>query len=219
LVVITIIAILAALLSPVIASLKSKGNISPSLSNLRQIGIALTVYCADGDGCLPPQKDPATGLDWSGQLVVAKLLAPKMLLAPEDRLYRRPLGAPTDIGGLYRRSYGINSSKWTFLGNGYQSPWPKDISAKGAKLFTVPPTILLAGENFGGGTGAGAYVGVTECEGLDGTPRDLYPKAGHGACYLRADGSGFFASKTDMSKYRADTDYAGNRADPWKWKP
>jgi len=219
LVVIAIIAILAALLSPVITTLKSKGNVSTSMANLRQIGIALGLYCTDGDGSLPPQKDPASGLDWSGQLVVAKFLDPKTLAAPEDRLYRRPLGAPTGIGGLYRRSYGINSAKWTYLGNGYQSPWPKDISAKGAKLFTVPGYILLAGENFGGGSGAGAYVGISECEGLDGAPRDLYPKAGHGACYLRADGSGFYSSVADMSKYRADTDYGGNRADPWKWKP
>ena len=219
LVVIAIIAVLAAMLFPVMGSIKSKASRTASLSNLRQIGIALRLYCTDGDGCLPPQIDPATQLDWSGQMVVAKLLDPKMLRAPADQLYRRPLGAPAAIGALYNRSYGINSSKWTYLGNGYQSPWPKDTYAKGARLFTVPSNILLAGENFGGGTGAGAYVGIPECEGLDGAPRDLYPDAGHGACYVRADGSAFFASVSEMSAFRADTDYGGNRNDPWKWTP
>ena len=219
LVVIAIIAILAAILFPLANSLKSKANRAASLSNLRQIGIALRLYCTDGDGCLPPQIDPVTQLDWSGQLVVAKLLDPKMLSAPADRLFRRPLGAPSAIGALYSRSYGNNSAKWTYLGNGYQSPWPKDTYARGARLFTVPSSILLAGENFGGGSGAGAYVGIPECEGLDARAQDLYPDSGHGACYLRADGAACFASVAEMNAFRADTDYGGNRNDPWMWKP
>lgn len=51
--VIAIIAIIMALLLPAIASVREKARIARCLSNLRQIGTAITLYAANHDGDLP----------------------------------------------------------------------------------------------------------------------------------------------------------------------
>jgi prepilin-type N-terminal cleavage/methylation domain-containing protein/prepilin-type processing-associated H-X9-DG protein len=62
LVVIAIIAILAALLLPSLASAQAKGKKTVCLSNLRQLGVAITAYAADNDGKIPygPKAPPFT---------------------------------------------------------------------------------------------------------------------------------------------------------------
>jgi len=219
LVVIAIIAVLAALAVPAISNSISRGQRSASISNLRGIAAAFHQFAADNDGFLPAHVDGASGLDWSGQLVAGGYASGMSFRAPADRNERRSLNPPAAVGGLFIRSYGNNSAKYTYVQSGYQSPWPKDVGQCGARIAMVPGRIILAGENFGGDSGSdsGAYVGVAEWEGLDGLPRDLYP--GGGACFVKADGSAFFAKPEEMNEFRADTDYAGDPRDPWKWKP
>ena len=53
LVVIAIIAILAALLLPVIAKSKEAGKSAACLSNLRQVGLALQMFVQDNDNKMP----------------------------------------------------------------------------------------------------------------------------------------------------------------------
>lgn len=57
LVVITIIAILAGLLLPVLGRAKESGRATACLSNLRQIGIALQLYVQDNNNRLPVMRD------------------------------------------------------------------------------------------------------------------------------------------------------------------
>jgi prepilin-type N-terminal cleavage/methylation domain-containing protein/prepilin-type processing-associated H-X9-DG protein len=62
LVVIAIVGILAALMLPALSSAKGAGRKAACISNLRQIGIAITVYAADHDGRIPygPKAPPFT---------------------------------------------------------------------------------------------------------------------------------------------------------------
>ncbi len=53
LVVVAIVCILAALLFPGLASAKLKGKQTACVSNLKQLGVAFNLYCADNDGRLP----------------------------------------------------------------------------------------------------------------------------------------------------------------------
>ena len=62
LVVIAIIAILAAILFPVFAQAREKARQSACLSNLRQIGIAFSLYAQDYDELLPDRRDLKSSL-------------------------------------------------------------------------------------------------------------------------------------------------------------
>ena len=70
LVVIAVIAILAALLFPVFAQARGKARETTCLSNLRQAGIAMSMYISDYDGLYPYAVDPAdrdTPQIWNGE--------------------------------------------------------------------------------------------------------------------------------------------------------
>ncbi len=57
--VIAIIAVLAALLFPVFSSAREKARQTSCLSNLRQLGLAISMYSQDYDGLYPYMVDPA----------------------------------------------------------------------------------------------------------------------------------------------------------------
>lgn len=60
LVVIAIIAILAAILFPVFASARNSARKTACLSNCKQIGMGLQMYCQEYDGCGPMSNYPST---------------------------------------------------------------------------------------------------------------------------------------------------------------
>ncbi|MDB6025688.1 MAG: N-terminal cleavage protein [Verrucomicrobiales bacterium] len=65
LVVIAIIAILAGLLLPALGRAKARGKQAACLSNLRQLGLAMTMYAHDNDGWLPATThDMPTNFSW-----------------------------------------------------------------------------------------------------------------------------------------------------------
>jgi general secretion pathway protein G len=61
LVVIGILAVLAGMLFPVMSRVREKGRSTACQSNLKQLGLALAMYCDDYDGIYPWGVDPA---DW-----------------------------------------------------------------------------------------------------------------------------------------------------------
>jgi prepilin-type N-terminal cleavage/methylation domain-containing protein len=66
LVVMAIISVLASLLLPALASTKSKARATQCLNNLRQIGIASTLYASDNDDSLP--RSEHQGQTWVASL-------------------------------------------------------------------------------------------------------------------------------------------------------
>ncbi|CAN5712009.1 hypothetical protein BH11ARM2_BH11ARM2_19110 [soil metagenome] len=66
LVVITIIAILAALLFPVFSQAKQSANQTSTMSNIRQLGIAASLYESDEDDTLPGATDGGMGAGREG---------------------------------------------------------------------------------------------------------------------------------------------------------
>ncbi len=73
LVVIAIIGILAAMLLPALNKARNKAKTALCTSNLKQIGVAVTLYADDYNGCYPPGYENAAGSDW--HLLIGPYLA------------------------------------------------------------------------------------------------------------------------------------------------
>jgi prepilin-type N-terminal cleavage/methylation domain-containing protein len=90
LVVIAIIAILAAMLMPVLSRGKERGRTAVCLSNLHQIGVALQIYIDQNDNHLPFMQDRSTNsmttnIYPSVDIVLKNQLgSPKILRCPSD---------------------------------------------------------------------------------------------------------------------------------------
>jgi prepilin-type N-terminal cleavage/methylation domain-containing protein/prepilin-type processing-associated H-X9-DG protein len=104
LVVIGIIAILAAIISPLFARAREAGRRASCLSNLKQIGLAFAMYVDDYDGCYPNTGDPYLWMGRRWRWPLAPYLAYNARrdpAAPEDPLHsvgggRNVLICPSD---------------------------------------------------------------------------------------------------------------------------
>jgi len=112
LVVVTIIAILAALLMPALASAREKARQAVCMSNLKQLGLAMTMYADDhGGGVITRTPGTAGNVAWYQKLIHGGYLhLPEIGDYPEGyyegpRLYRCP-SLLTDDDGPYN-SYGV----------------------------------------------------------------------------------------------------------------
>ena len=114
LVVIAIISILAALLMPALKSARETAKSISCMSNLKQIGVALSAYVNDSDGKLM-QKGPGLADPWSTCLAPylnIRDVWPFPLGQPPPGVFRCPAADPSELGFTMtsgdRTHYGIN---------------------------------------------------------------------------------------------------------------
>ena len=107
LVVIAIISLLAAILFPVFSQARAKAYQAQCASNLRQIGLALTMYAQDNDETLMPGRHRATPLPGTPRPGAARRLSARQLLRRLGGaglwVCPRPRRVPLPDGRLARR--------------------------------------------------------------------------------------------------------------------
>ncbi|MCC6579782.1 MAG: DUF1559 domain-containing protein [Phycisphaeraceae bacterium] len=242
LVVISIISLLLAILLPALAKARQAARTIQCASSLKQVGLGFFGYAADHKGRPPEQLIvnaalPYGRMDWSGYVApyvnqwdVSKDAKVKQSIftCPDDEVERLSF-----VVDAPRRSFGINSTVWQWLGLGYKSIWPRyDIGTgvpqtadahgnpmdliRARPLEDVLPHVMLVSEIWPRLTPNGqCIVGWPENEAMNNSF-----DAAHGdtANALFSDGHVQLLKKQDVDQYRADTDYNGDKGDRWKWK-
>ena len=139
LVVVAMIALLGALLFPVFQKVRENARRTACLSNLKQIGLALTQYTGDNDEALPPGAYPQDGLTvtWR-QLIFPYVKSVQVFTCPSNPYNT----VPTDVDppSTFFASYGSNDS---VLQIGNKTTLLNDIQN--------PSTIFVIGESDGVG--------------------------------------------------------------------
>ncbi len=171
LVVIAIIAILAAILFPVLAAAKAKSYTASCSANLRQVTMALLGYADDWQGRLP-------GLNAFGRVLDAKaggtvdrgplwkyVRSKGVMACPADPLHRKPVidESRPDLGGI-NFTYSINGYMTVVEENGRDEA--NYMGALLGKSKNAAKTVLLVDENCdpkknedsSGGNGTGTVV-------------------------------------------------------------
>jgi prepilin-type N-terminal cleavage/methylation domain-containing protein len=116
LVVIAIIAILAAMLLPVLSRAKERGRTAVCLSNLHQLGIALQIYVDENRNHLPVMYDRSTNSAATNQLPSVDLVLTNQLGSPKI------LRCPSDNQKLFELTG--SSYAWNVLLNGQDASHP-----------------------------------------------------------------------------------------------
>ncbi len=156
LVVIAIISILAAILFPVFARARENARKTSCLSNVKQMGLALTQYVQDYDGAYPMGSYSQGGvkLRWA-DAIQPYAKSRQLFLCPSAPETMRAKTWFDGTAGVYG-GYGYN---YQYLGNGRSSVL---FSARDSQITHPAQTIAIAdtqGANFEGAPGAeGSYT-------------------------------------------------------------
>jgi prepilin-type N-terminal cleavage/methylation domain-containing protein len=147
LVVIAIVAILAALLLPTLGRTRASAKRTACSNNLRQLGLAVSLYAADHDGILPPR---AKDLRWPAQLRPGYQDL-RGLRCPSDLTANSLTTTPTNHPDAAPRSYLMNGFYDYFvraLGTEDLKPWLKGVIPSYLKEASLPhPTdTIIFGE-------------------------------------------------------------------------
>lgn len=108
LLVIAIISILAALLSPALRKARDQARQIACVSNLRQIGLGLMTYAGENNGTLPEAflDPPVYNITWAHG-ILPYLKNTKVFTCPTA-----PTESWTGVSGDYLMGYGLNYSTW-----------------------------------------------------------------------------------------------------------
>src|SRR5262245_47562578 len=178
LVVIAVIAILAAILFPVFAQARATARKAACASNLKQIGLAFTMYAQDYDEMLVPHWQDRTGIpDWK------TLLDPYIKRGENTELFRRDYRAelniwvdPGKIGEQNRAGYGHN---WSVLGGGwFSTAQPPGAGTRAASGRSIPWALPLAAVERPAGT-----IEAACCTAYGNDPNVLDTPGGFDALY------------------------------------
>jgi prepilin-type processing-associated H-X9-DG protein len=140
LVVIAIIAILAALLTPALSSARARARQTGCASNLRQLQLALATYATENEGTIPFVQDPPnTGVYWYERLASYAKVTPRYGL---NRVWACPERARQLFPGGWS-TYGLNAELCAMdhpgdsVFAGYPTPFRLDLARNPSEAFLV----------------------------------------------------------------------------------
>jgi prepilin-type N-terminal cleavage/methylation domain-containing protein len=168
LIVIAIIAILAALLLPVLASAKRTAQQASCLNNEKQLGTADLLYVADNKVYIQPSASQYLGADseWLGTMLDNLSRNTNVLFCPVAAL-----PAPTTVVTEYSLAANIGSA--TQAGTGNYSYIRGGMSGGSSGLTQISASYMANGWlYFNPATGQGQGDGVSKVEGTSGLPSD-----------------------------------------------
>jgi len=169
LVVIAIIAILAAMLLPVLGRAKESGKRISCLNNLRQLSLSAQMYVSDGQGYYPPRSETDR---WPDKLYDNYGQNLKLLLCPDETTIPASNGSSSsnNVADASPRSYFINGWNDYFGGinegdslNENAIKYPSDTIVLGEKAALHGDYYMDLYEN-----GGNDYTGVAEQSRHDG---------------------------------------------------
>jgi prepilin-type N-terminal cleavage/methylation domain-containing protein/prepilin-type processing-associated H-X9-DG protein len=169
LVVIAIIAILAAMLLPALSRAKESSRRISCTNNLRQLGLASTIYLGDNQGTFPPRNN---GTRWPDRLYESYGKSVKLLACPTDLMLTNfpATGASNNVAEGSPRSYLINGWNDYFfdqLGAEFEAKYLYSTAAPGLKenVIVFPSDTVVLGEKFSSATDY--YMDLLEGSGND----------------------------------------------------